>query len=129
VTTVGVGVDVVDVARFALALERHPRLAERLFTDAERADARAQPERLAARFAAKEAVLKTLRSGMGAAPWRSIEIRRDPNGEPRVRLHGAAASLAKQCGARRFHVSLSHTETTAVAFVVASSKKDKSNAR
>jgi len=129
VATVGVGVDVVDVARFALALERRPRLADRLFTDAERLDAHAQPERLAARFAAKEAVLKTLRSGIGAAPWRSIEIRRDQSGEPSVHLHGAAASLARRRGVRRLHVSLSHTETTAVAFVVASSKRGSTDAR
>ena len=127
--TVGVGVDVVDVARFARALERRPRLVERLFTDAERHDAHAQPERLAARFAAKEAVLKSLRSGVGAAPWRCIEIRRDPSGVPSVHLHGEAASLARRCGVRRLHVSLSHTETTAVAFVVASSKRGTPDAR
>ncbi len=62
----GVGIDLVDVARFALALERHPRLAERLFTDGERRDAKGRPERLAARFAAKEAVLKTFGVGCTA---------------------------------------------------------------
>jgi holo-[acyl-carrier protein] synthase len=120
VSTVGVGVDIVDVARFSLALERHPTLAARLFTDDERRDAHSQPERLAARFAAKEAVLKTLRSGIGAAPWRSIEIVRDPSGAPSVALHGAAATLARRHGVGAMHVSLSHTATTAAAFVVAS---------
>ena len=118
-TTLGVGVDVVDVERFALALRRQPRLAERLFTERERDDAKSRPERLAARFAAKEAVLKTLHSGIGAAPWRSIEIQRDPAGAPSVHLYGAAAELANDQGVASLHVSLSHTLTSALAFVVA----------
>ncbi len=123
-TTVGVGVDIVDVARFALVLERHPRLAERLFTEDERRDARSRPERLAARFAAKEAVLKALCVGIGAVPWHSIEIRSEPSGAPTVLLHGVAASLATRSGVGRLHVSLTHTSVTAAAFVVASSAKE-----
>ncbi len=118
--TVGVGVDIVDVPRFALALDRHPKLLTRLFTDQERSDANSRPERLAARFAAKEAVLKTLGSGIGAAPWRSIEIRRDASGAPSVHLHGAAKELASRCGVGELHVSLTHTDQMAAAFVVAS---------
>jgi len=121
VATLAVGVDLVDVERFRLALTRHPRLAERLFTDAERADARTRPERLAARFAAKEAVLKTLRVGVGAAPWRSIEVTTDDAGAPSVVLHGAAQDLARQRGLSAMHLSLTHTLTTAAAFVVGSS--------
>jgi holo-[acyl-carrier protein] synthase len=121
-TTLGVGVDIVDVPRFALALERHPKIVARLFTDAEQDDANARPERLAVRFAAKEAVLKTLQVGFGAAPWKSIEIRRDASGAPSVHLHGAAALLADQRGVKTLHVSLSHSHLTAVAFVVGSSK-------
>lgn len=119
-TTVGVGVDIVDVERFTLALERHPRLADRLFTDQERRDAKSRPERLAARFAAKEAVLKTLQSGIGAAPWRSIEIRKEASGAPTVHLHGVAAELAAAHGVATLHVSLSHTQMSAVAFVIGS---------
>lgn len=119
-TTRGVGVDIVDVARFALALERRPALAQRLFTERERADARERPERLAARFAAKEAVLKSLGVGLGAAPWREIEIRREPSGAPRVHLHGTAAELARDRGVDCWHVSLSHTTATATALVLAS---------
>jgi holo-[acyl-carrier protein] synthase len=122
VPTVGVGVDIVDVPRFAAALIRHPRLEERLFTDVERLDARSRPERLAARFAAKEAVLKTLNSGIGAAPWHSIEVHRDPSGAPRVRLSGVAAELAASRGVATLHLSLSHTHQTATAFVVGSSE-------
>ncbi|MGA2432242.1 MAG: holo-ACP synthase [Acidimicrobiales bacterium] len=117
-TTLGVGVDIVDVPRFALALERHPRLVSRLFTDQERLDARQRPDRLAARFAAKEAVLKTLRVGIGGASWTSIEIHRASDGVPSVELHGAALELAERRGVTRLHVSMTHTPLTAAAFVV-----------
>lgn len=123
--TVGVGIDIVDVARFKAVLERHPRLEERLFTVGERLDANSRPERLAVRFAAKEAVLKTLRSGIGAAPWHSIEVHREPSGAPSVRLSGVAAELARNLGVARLHVSLSHTDDTAAAFVVGSSEDDR----
>jgi len=124
VATVGVGVDIVDVARFELALARHPRIATRLFTDVERSDARNRPERLAARFAAKEAVLKTLRVGFGAAPWTSIEVRRDDSGAPTVVLHGRAAALALERGVDELHVSLSHTPSSTAAFVVGCRQHD-----
>lgn len=128
-TTVGVGVDIVDVPRFALALQRHPKLLTRLFTDRERSDTNSRPERLAARFAAKEAVLKTLDSGIGAAPWRSIEIRLSPSGAPTVHLHGVAAQLASSRGVDELHVSLSHTSQTAAAFVVGSAATKTTRAR
>lgn len=116
-----VGVDLVDVARFTLAIERHPRLVQRLFTDAEQRDAKARPERLAARFAAKEAVLKTFRVGIGAAPWRSIEVVLDDSGAPSVQLHAPAIELARVAGVATLHLSLTHTPVTAAAFVVGSS--------
>ena len=121
-TTVGIGVDIVDVQRFDLALTRHPALETRLFTPAERRDAAERPERLAARFAAKEAVLKTLGVGLGATSWHSIEIHRDDSGAPSVRLHGTAAELAASRGVGALHVSMSHTDTMAAAFVVASAR-------
>ena len=125
-TTVGIGVDIVDVQRFDLALTRHPALATRLFTPSERRDAAQRPERLAARFAAKEAVLKSLRVGLGATSWHSIEIHRDEDGAPSVRLHGSAADLAASRGVASMQVSMSHTATTAAAFVVASAEQDRS---
>lgn len=128
-TTRNVGVDLVDVARFTLALERHPRLVERLFTDGERRDANARPERLAARFAAKEAVLKTFRVGIGAAPWRSIEVTTDDAGAPSVLLHAPAQELARAAGVERLHLSMTHTHVTAAAFVVGSSLNDDARAR
>jgi len=118
----GVGVDAVDVARFRRVLARRPALAGRLFTRAERdyAAASADPApRLAARFAAKEAVLKALGVGLGAAGFREVEVARREGGRPALVLSGRAAALARARGVGRWHVSLSHTETVAVASVVA----------
>lgn len=121
---VGIGVDEVDVERLRRSLERTPTLADRLFTDAERAYAsQARPamaaQRYAARFAAKEAVLKALGVGLGACGFHDIEVVRDDrSGRPSLALHGAAASLA---AGLRLHLSLTHTEARATAFVVAES--------
>jgi holo-[acyl-carrier protein] synthase len=122
---VGVGIDDVDVERFARSIERTPSLPVRLFTAGERAyAAQAQPaaaaQRLAARFAAKEAVLKALGAGLGACGFHDIEVvRDDETGAPAVALHGAAATLAAERGATTLHLSLTHTETRATALVVA----------
>jgi holo-[acyl-carrier protein] synthase len=124
VATIGVGIDVVDVPRFTIVLGRRPRIVERLFTEGEQRDARGKSERLAARFAAKEAVMKSLSVGAGSVPWKSIEVVKAPSGAPSVRLHGAASELAALRGADEFHISLTHTAMTAAAFVVASSKDD-----
>ena len=118
----GVGIDAVDIARLRRALDRRPRLAERVFTEAERAYASAATDpgpRLAARLAAKEAVAKALGSGIGAVSWHQVEVVRDDRGAPALSLSGAAAALAAQRGIERWHVSLTHTETLAVASVVA----------
>ena len=115
----GVGVDVVDVARFALALERRPRIVERLFTEGERRDGRGRAERLAARFAAKEAVMKSLGVGLGSVPWRSIEVVKEPSGQPRIALHDAAAELARRRGVGEVLVSLTHSDLSAIAVAVA----------
>jgi holo-[acyl-carrier protein] synthase len=109
----GIGIDLIEIARVERALERRPGLAERLFTAAELAYARdrARPGRhLAARFAAKEAVIKVLAT---AAPPAQIEIE---DGEPpTVRLHGSAAELA---GGAEFSVSLTHSREMAAAVAV-----------
>ncbi|HEY5010896.1 MAG TPA: holo-ACP synthase [Acidimicrobiales bacterium] len=123
-TTVGVGIDVVDVARFRLALERRPKIVERLFTEGERRDARARPERLAARFAAKEAVMKTMKVGVGSAPWRSIEVTLDDAGAPSVLLHAPTRELATTLGLTTLHLSMTHTEQTAAAFVVGTAAEE-----
>jgi holo-[acyl-carrier protein] synthase len=111
----GVGIDLLEIARLERALARHPRLAERVFSDGEReyAAARARPGRhLAARFAAKEAVVKALgmRGGFGL---REIEV---VAGEPpTVRLSGRAAEAA---GGRRVDISLTHSREAAAAVAV-----------
>lgn len=117
--TLGVGLDLVDVDRFAAMLARRSRLAGRLFTEVERAEAAERPERLAARFAAKEAALKSLGEGLGAAAWREIEVRRADSGQPYLVLEGEAARMAERHGVTRWRLSLSHTATTAAAVVVA----------
>ena len=116
---VGVGVDVVDVPRFRAMLARRPALAERLFTENERRDANGQAERLAARFAVKEATLKSLSVGLGAVRWHDIELVKQPSGAPSLALTGPAQSLATSLGVTELLVSQSHTDTTATAFVIA----------
>ena len=117
-----IGIDIVDVPRFRALLARRPRIAERLFTPAEReyAEARADPaERLAARFAAKEAVMKALGAGFGDVAFKDMEVVRAPGGKPGVRLSGRAAARARRAGVTGWHLSLSHTATSAVAVAVA----------
>ena len=121
---VGIGVDEVEVDRFRRSLERTPTLARRLFTADERAYGGAAPgltaERLAVRFAAKEAVLKAMGAGLGACRFAEIEVTRDDeSGAPSLVLHGGAARLAEERGVARWHLSLSHTSVRATAFVVA----------
>ena len=116
---IGVGIDAVDVERFAAVLARRPALVERLFTDGERADAGGSVLRLGARFAAKEAVMKALGVGLGAFKLREVEVVRLASGAPEVRLHGAAAALAAERGVRRWHLSLTHTALTAQAIALA----------
>jgi holo-[acyl-carrier protein] synthase len=118
----GIGVDAVDVARFRQVLARRPGLARRLFTDAERsyaASGRDPGSRLAARFAAKEAVLKALGVGIGAADFHEVEVVRADDGAPGLTLAGRAAALAEHRGVRWWHISLTHTDLVAVASVIA----------
>jgi len=118
----GLGVDAVDLARFKEVMTRRPALVDRLFTEAERAYAERSIDpapRLAARFAAKEAALKALGVGMGSADFRDVEVVSGEGGAPRLAVHGRAAALAAARGVRRWHVSLTHTDTVAVASVVA----------
>jgi len=123
---VGVGVDAVDLDRFRLVLGRRRHLAERVFTEGERADARASADpvpRLAARFAAKEAVMKALGVGLGAFALAEVEVVRDDrSGAPSLVLHGSAADRARSAGVARWHLSLSHSGLVALAMVVAAGR-------
>ena len=113
----GIGVDVVDVARLDRVLARTPRLAERLFTRGERD----RPvESLAARFAAKEAVAKAL-GAPGGLRWLDAEVVPGERGRPRLALHGGVAAEAQAQGIRTWHLSLSHDGGVATAVVVAES--------
>jgi holo-[acyl-carrier protein] synthase len=110
----GVGIDVVDIGRFGEALERTPSLRVRLFTEQERSRPLAS---LAARFAAKEAVLKLIGTADGVDP-RSVEIAHQ-DGRPVVQLSGLAASLAAEAGVGPIDISLSHSGDHALAVAVA----------
>ena len=109
---IGVGTDLVDVARFAASLERTPTLRDRLFTPAE---AELGVESLAARFAAKEALAKAL-GAPGGLSWHDAEV--VGTGQPAVELRGTVAARAGELGVERVHLSLSHDGGMAVAFVV-----------
>ena len=112
---VGVGIDVVDVARFSAALARTPRLLERLFTDSEQA---LPPASLAARFAAKEAIAKALGAPVGLS-WTDATVVRGADGAPSMAVTGTVAARAAELGVDRFHVSLSHDAGIASAVVIA----------
>jgi holo-[acyl-carrier protein] synthase len=119
---VGIGVDLEGVTRMAQALAKHEgRLEQRLFTDRERAYCRAKAnaaQHFAARFAAKEAVLKALRVPDGLS-WHELEVVCDADGAPHLELTGVAAEAAARLGVKTLHLSLSHAQDQAVAFVVA----------
>jgi holo-[acyl-carrier protein] synthase len=113
----GIGLDLLEIARLERALERRPRLAERLFTDGERAyaAARARPgQHLAARFCAKEAVAKAL--GLEAWSWRDIEVVAT-QAAPVVALHGPVAARAAELGVE-VRISLTHTGSEAAAVAI-----------
>ena len=125
-TVVGVGVDAVDIARVRTALTRTPGLLERLFTERERGSCvtRCGDLRyggLAARFAAKEAVAKSLGTGISGFGFRDIEILTDDRGRPTVLLHAGAAEVASGAGIGQVLVSLSTSAALAVAHAVAES--------
>lgn len=117
---IGVGVDLVDIARLERVLRRTPTVADRLFTAAERASAADAPARLAARFAAKEAVAKAL-GAPGGLRWRDVEVVTADDGRPHLAVHGGVAAEAEAIGVRRWHLSLSHDGGMATAVVVAES--------
>lgn len=118
---VGVGIDVVPVARFAEALARTPGLAARLFTPAELVTAAGESrtaESLAARFAAKEALAKALGAG-GGMHWLDAQVSTDAAGQPSLTTVGTVAQRAAGLGVTRWHVSLSHDGGMAAATVIA----------
>lgn len=120
----GHGVDIVETARIRRMLGSHPeRFLNRVFTAGEQAYAQSRPKRsfehLAGRFASKEAVLKVLGTGWsGGIAWTDVEVVREPSGQPRVRLTGVAAQKADELGITDWWLSISHTDTHAVASAI-----------
>jgi holo-[acyl-carrier protein] synthase len=115
-----VGTDLVSVDRLASKLAAQPDLAQEIFTARElryAEDRRRRAEHLAARFAAKEAVLKALGTGLAdGVNWCDVEVVNGVGGRPRLRLAGAARAIADRAGVRSMEVSLSHTAGLALAF-------------
>ncbi|MBE2184006.1 MAG: holo-ACP synthase [Anaerolineae bacterium] len=114
------GIDTIEISRVQDGIERFgERFLNRFFTPGERADTGDHPARLAARFAAKEAVAKALGTGIGDVSWQEIEIRCGERGRPTLILHGAAQTLSDQLGLREWDVSLTHERGHASAVAVA----------
>ena len=122
---VGIGIDVVSVPRMdRLVSEGGPAFLDRGWTPGESAEADGDPERLATRWAAKEAVMKCLGLGISDLDPRNIEIASAESGAPNVALRGSAAKRARSLGISKLHVSASHESGWAAAIAVASAKTD-----
>jgi len=124
---IGLGVDIVETSRIADLMGEHPdRFLERCFTLGEQEDSKSPKRRfehLAARFAAKEAALKALGTGWSKGiGWTEIEVIKDDAGKPSLNITGKAAEIATTQGITRWHLSLSHISTHAVASVIAESE-------
>lgn len=118
---VGIGVDLVDIGRFERTLERTPRLRERLFSPAER---ELNERSLAARFAAKEALIKAL-GGSDGVHWTEIEITPEASGRPWFTLSGSTAAVVAERGITTLHLSMSHDAGLATAYVIAEAGGDR----
>ncbi len=120
----GIGQDLIDIDRVAAVLEKYPRFAERCFTDHEQAYASRftfPARRFAARFAGKEAVMKSMGTGYRRIRWTDIEI--TGGGKPTVRLSGTAKERADLLGIEEIHISITHTDDTAMVLAVAEGTK------
>ncbi|MDI6689168.1 MAG: holo-ACP synthase [Actinomycetota bacterium] len=118
----GIGVDIVEIHRMGRVIQKYPRLLSRLFTlqEQEYCQSRLRPHlHFAARFAAKEAVLKALGTGLRGIKWTDLEVCRDSFGKPFVRLKGKAASIAEEKGVSDILISLSFSQESAIAFALA----------
>lgn len=121
-----VGVDIVEIPRIAAAVQRWgDHFLLRIYTAQELLFARGRPPQLAARFAAKEAVMKALGTGRRGVSWREIEVVRQQGQAPEVRLHGRAATRAATIGLSSLTLSLSHSREYAVAMVVGETNENR----
>ena len=113
------GVDIIEIDRIHRVLERWgQRFLHRIYTEEEINYCRERPQNLAVRFAAKEATMKALGTGVRGVGWKDIEVVRGEGGAPSIRLHGRALLRAKKLGVKELVLSLSHSRDYAVAFVV-----------
>jgi holo-[acyl-carrier protein] synthase len=120
---ISIGIDIIEVRRVREVLARTPRFRERVFTPRERqyCDSRGTvaAQHYAARFAAKEAALKALRTGWSEGiSWQDVEVSPLESGAPMLLFHGRALELYKACGATAAHLSISHTTEHAIAEVI-----------
>lgn len=114
------GIDMVEIDRIARAAARHgERFRQRFFTAQELAYCQGRYDRMAGRFAAKEAVAKALGTGIGDVGWKDIEVICDSRGGPHLLLHNRAAALAGSLGLKEWSISLSNTASHAIALAVA----------
>ena len=114
-----IGTDIVEVARIREAIERYgARFLDRVYTPYEQQACKKNAERLAARFAGKEAVMKALGTGARGISWKEIEIAHEPTGKPLVRLYGKAKDKAASMGLEELAISLSDTREHAIATVI-----------
>jgi holo-[acyl-carrier protein] synthase len=119
VQDISVGVDIIEISRIAASVERFgDRFLQRIYTANEIAYCRGRAPQLAARFAAKEAVMKALGTGTRGVGWQEVEVTRKRTGEPGIELHGRAIERAKKLGIDRLALSISHSRDYAVASVV-----------
>jgi holo-[acyl-carrier protein] synthase len=114
------GIDIIEIPRIQTALDHHgDRFLQRVFTEAEIVECHGRTDALAVRFAAKEATVKALGTGIGPVSWREVETLHKRSGEPYLTLHGRAEQVAKYLGLTTWAVSLSHSRENAIAVVVA----------
>ena len=119
------GVDVIEISRIARVAELYPkRFLEKVYTPGEQAYARGRPSQLASRFAAKEAVMKALGTGLRGLAWKDVEVTREPGKAPEIELWGRAKARADKMGIHRLALSLTHSRDLAIASVVAEARDD-----
>lgn len=118
-TIKGVGVDLVDIARFEGQLGATQGLLERLFAADERdTEAQLKPATLAGKFAAKEAFIKAVGSGVGMN-WHDVRVVKEASGKPQLVVSGETAAICTNAGIERFHLSIAHDGGMAIAYVIA----------